>query len=162
KHLKLSLSVEKTLITHAIDGRAHFLGYEIKVIRQGSLISKDGRRTRNGCISLLMPREVVNKYLRRYSKHGKVIHRPKLLCDSVYTIIQRYQSVLVGLYNYYCMASNVGKRMSHIKWILQTSLLKTLASKLKRRVNEIIKMFRVPNQEYITYRVEVTRPGKEP
>jgi group II intron reverse transcriptase/maturase len=162
RELKLTLSKEKTLITHAVDGRAKFLGYELKVIRQGHLISKNGRRARNGRLTLLMPRAVVNKYLERYSKGGKVVHRSELLCDSDYTIIQRYQSVLQGLYNFYCMASNVSGRMGRILGILRSSLLKTLASKHKCKTSKIQRMYRVPNQEYTTYRVIVNRPGKEP
>jgi len=38
--------------------------------------------------------------------------------------------------------------MSQVKWVLRTSLLKTLANKLKRRMCKIIKTYRVPNQEY--------------
>jgi group II intron reverse transcriptase/maturase len=162
RELKLTLSVEKTLITHAVDDRAHFLGYEIGVIRAGNLISEDGRRARNGCITLLMPRDKLSKYHRRYSKRGKIIHRADLLNDTVYTIMQRYQGVLAGLYNYYCMASNVSKRMSRIRWILQTSLLKTLAGKLKAKMSKVIKMYRVPDQQYTTFRETITRPGKEP
>jgi group II intron reverse transcriptase/maturase len=162
RELKLTLSKEKTLITHAVDGRAKFLGYELKVIRQGDLIAKNGRRASNGRITLLMPRAVVSKYLERYSKGGKVTHRPELLCESDYTIVQRYQSVLQGLYNYYCMASNVSKRMGRILGILRSSLLKTLASKHKCRTSKIRRMYRVPNQEYMTYRVTINRPGKEP
>ena len=162
RELKLTLSKEKTLITHAVDDRAKFLGYEIKVIRHGDLISENGQRATNGRINLLMPRTVVNKYLQAYSKGGKVVHRAELLNESDYTIIQRYQSVLKGLYNYFCMASNVSKRMGRIKLILQVSLLKTLASKLKRRVRRIVKMYRVPDQEYTTYRKIIDRPGKEP
>jgi len=162
QRLKLTLSKEKTLITHAVDEKARFLGYEIKTIRHGDLITANGRRAANGNILLLMPREVVRKYLKRYSKSGKLIHRTDLLNDSDYTIIQRYQSVLVGLYNYYCMASNVSKRMDRIKWILQTSLLMTLASKHKSRMGKIIRMYRVPNQEYTTFRKVIDRPGKEP
>jgi group II intron reverse transcriptase/maturase len=162
RELKLTLSVEKTLITHAADDRARFLGYEIGVIRAGNLISKDGRRAKNGCITLLMPRDKLTSYHRRYSKRGKVIHRADLLNDTVYTIIQRYQGVLVGLYNYYCMASNVSKRMSRIKWVLQTSLLKTLAGKLKTKTSKVIEMYRVPDQESTTFRETITRPGKEP
>jgi hypothetical protein len=151
RELKLTLSKEKTLITHAADEKANFLGYEIKVIRQGSLISEDGRRTRNGCVSLLMPRKVVLKYRKRYSKNGKVTHRAELLSDKVYTTFQRYQGILMGVYNYWCMASNVGKRMSRIKWILQTSLLRTLASKFKTKMRKIIKKYRVPDQEPTTF-----------
>src|SRR5262249_8275939 len=59
--LKLTLSEDKTLITHASDDKAKFLGYEIKVTRQGSLIT-NGRRASNGGICLLMPQMVVRKY----------------------------------------------------------------------------------------------------
>jgi group II intron reverse transcriptase/maturase len=162
RDLELTLSKEKTLVTHAVDERANFLGHEIKVVRKGDLISRDGRRARNGCVSLLTPREVVGKYRERFSKGGKVIHRAELLAESDYTIIQRYQSILTGLYNYYCMTANVNKRLSHVKLVLQTSLLKTLASKLRTKVREVIKTYRVPDQEYTTFRKVVVRPGKEP
>jgi hypothetical protein len=111
---------------------------------------------------LLVPHDVVSKYQARYSKRSKVIHRAELLCESDYTIIQRYQSVLRGLHNYYCMAFNVSKRMSHIMWILRTSLLKTLASKLRKSVSQIIVLYRVPDQEFTTFRKIVERPGKKP
>ena len=162
RELKLTLSKEKTLITHAVDEKARFLGYEITVSRDGNKLAEDGRRATNGRVSLLMPRKVVVKYRKRYSRNGKIIHRPELLNDRIYTIAQRYQGILVGVYNYWCMASNVSKRMSHIKWILQTSLLKTLASKLKTKMRKVYKKFRVPNQEPTMLRFEENRPGKEP
>jgi len=161
-NLKLTLSAEKTLITHSGDGEARFLGYEIKTVREGSLIASDGRRATNGRIMLMMPLNVVDKYRARYSRGGRVVSRAELLNESEYTIIQRYQSVLRGLHNYYCMASNVSKRMSAIQWILQTSLLKTLASKLKRKLMQVKRMFKVPNQKPATYRKVVERPGKKP
>jgi Type II intron maturase len=119
KQLKLTLSAEKTLITHATDEKANFLGYEITVTRCGSLLSDNGSRTTNGNIALLMPRKVVTKYRDRYSRKGKIAHRNELNNETDYTIIQRYQGVLQGLYNYYCMAVNVGKkkRMTYLKWI---------------------------------------------
>lgn len=78
-----------------------------------------------------MPSKVVSKYRNLYSKGGKVIHRTELLADTDYTILQRYQAVLAGVYNFYCMATNVAKRMQPVKRILETSLLKTLASKYR-------------------------------
>jgi group II intron reverse transcriptase/maturase len=162
RELKLTLSIEKTFITHAADNRAKFLGHEVKVIRCGDLIAGNGRRAANGGVMLLMPLSVVRKYLKAYSKEGKITHRSELVIDSDYTIIQRYQSVLQGLYNYYCMASNVGKRMSRIWGILRLSLLKTLASKHRSTTSRIDKMYRVPDQEYTTYRKIIDRPGKKP
>jgi len=160
-NLKLTLSAEKTLITHASDEKARFLGHEIQVIRIGNQIT-DGRRAKNGAVSLMMPRDVVSKYRQRYCKRGKVIHRKELTDESDYTIIQRYQGVLVGLYNYYCMAYNVSQRMNYIKFILQTSLLKTLGFKLKRSVKKIFRMYKVPNQSPVMLRKIIERPGKDP
>ena len=167
QRLKLTLSPEKTLITHATDEKARFLGYEIKATRDGNLIARDGRRATNGLLTLLMPQSVVAKCRDRFCKGGKPIHRPDLLADTDFTIIQRYQSVLRGVYNYYCMAVNVSRRMSRIKWILRTSLMKTLASKFRCRVSEIRKKYQVVLPDFgdgpqKVLRVVVERPGKDP
>ena len=68
-------------------------------------------------------------------RRGKPVHRRELVDDQEYTIIQKYQSILQGIYNYYRLALNVGRnnRMPRIKWLLETSLLKTLS--VKRRVS---------------------------
>lgn len=167
QQLKLTLSKEKTLITHAVDDKAKFLGHEITVTRERNLISVDGRRATNGCIALLMPQTVVRKYRDLYSRNGKVIHRSELEIDTDYTILQRYQSVLRGLYNFYCMASNVSNRMADIKWILETSLTKTLAHKFKCSVNEIYGRYRITipdfgDGEHKALQVIIQRPDKEP
>jgi group II intron reverse transcriptase/maturase len=162
RELKLTLSAEKTLITHATDDRARFLGYELKVEREGNLLAPDGRRATDGCITLLMPRKVFVKYRQRYSKNGKVIHRKELTPESNYTIIQRYQGVLRGLYNYYCMAANVSRRMGDIRWVLESSLVKTLAVKFKRKSKAIRKEYKRHTPQGVALRAEVKRHGKEP
>jgi len=162
--LKLRLSLEKTLITHAVDEKANFLGYEITVTRDDDLLSYRGHRDTNGAISLLMPQKVVRKYRAKFSSNGKIRHRPEILAESVYTIMQRYQSVLRGIYNYYCMANNVSKpgRMGYIRQIVTISLLKTLAYKLKCSVNRICKMYKVVVADRKMFRVIIERPDKPP
>jgi Type II intron maturase/Reverse transcriptase (RNA-dependent DNA polymerase) len=164
QQLKLTLSAEKTLITHATDGQAKFLGYEVKVTRCETLISDNGRRTTNGNIALLMPRKVVVRYRDRYTMKGKIAHRAELTPETDYTIIQRYQSVLQGLYNFYCMAVNVGnrKRMTYLKWVLEKSLTKTLASKFKCKVSDIYRRYAVTFLDRKMLRVIIERPNKEP
>jgi group II intron reverse transcriptase/maturase len=161
--LRLSLSEEKTVITHSGDDKAHFLGYEIKTTRFRS--NHNGDRSGNGVIALLMPRQPVRAIAAEYSRGGKIIHRADALNDTDYTIVQRYQSVLRGIYNYYCLATNVGQRgrMSRIKWVLETSLVKTLAHKHRCHVTQIIKSHKVeiPGLPYLL-RVAVERPGKGP
>src|SRR5262249_36635512 len=85
QQLKLTLSVEKTLITHATEDKAKFLGYEITVTREGSLISKNGKRATNGSIALMIPKQVVQKYRERFCKSGKPMHRPELRAETAYT-----------------------------------------------------------------------------
>jgi group II intron reverse transcriptase/maturase len=164
QRLKLALSKEKALITHAVDGKANFLGHEITVTRHGNLLNEKGKRQTNGNIALMMPRKVISKYLGRFSRKGKIIHRTELLVESDYTIIQRYQAVLRGLYNYYCMAVNVGNktRMGTVRWILETSLTKTLAAKFRCNVSEIYRRYQTTIADHKALRAIVQRPGKEP
>jgi group II intron reverse transcriptase/maturase len=68
ERLKLTLSKEKTLITHAHEEKARFLGHEITVVRCNDLISENGFRATNAKITLLMPREVIRKQGQRISK----------------------------------------------------------------------------------------------
>jgi hypothetical protein len=168
QNLKLVLSAEKTLITHAKSDKAKFLGYELKVNQADDcLTTRKGKgkdimaRTANGHIALLMPVKVVRDYQRRYSRRGRIFHRTELLAETEYTIVQRFQSVLKGLYNYYCMATNVSRRMDCIKWILETSLTKTLASKLSCSVAKIYKKYQVTILDRKMLRIVVKRPNKE-
>jgi hypothetical protein len=109
-----------------------------------------------------MPWSVVLKYRQRYSKDGKITHRKELTSDSDYTIVQRYQSVLRGVYNFYCMATNVNQRTGRIKWILETSLVKTLAAKHKCKGSVIRKRYGVTTPKGKVLQAVMKRPGKEP
>jgi len=160
--LKLTLSEEKTLITHAYDGKAKFLGYEITVVREGSLLAENERRATNGRIRLLMPFKVVSKYRNLYSKGEKISARTELTIDTDYTILQRYQGVLAGLYNFYCMAQNVGKRMNCIKWMLEFSLTKTLALKFRCKISDIFRRYKVVEAEPAMLQVVIKRKDKAP
>ncbi len=172
--LRLTLSPQKTLITHAASERARFLGYEIGIVRNDALLSKyrkEGkarwkRRATNGHPLLVMPQDVVRNIWRRFSRQGEVLHEAKRICDDDYTIIRGYQSVLRGLYNYYCMAPNVSGRMAAVKWVLGQSLVKTLAAKHKSTVCDILKRYKTTTETdgrcYTVLRVVKERPGKKP
>ena len=59
--LKLELSEEKTLITHAQTERAKFLGYEIIRFHDDTRHDRSGRRSINGDMSLQVPNETSGK-----------------------------------------------------------------------------------------------------
>lgn len=63
--LKLTLSTEKTVITHARTHKARFLGYDIWT-RQDDTKRTGGGRSINGSIALGVPPEAVNIRCRKY------------------------------------------------------------------------------------------------
>jgi group II intron reverse transcriptase/maturase len=127
--LKLTLSAEKTLITHAQTGRARFLGYEIGIMECPTKLDRPrGTRTVNGKVGMYIPKDVIQAKRKRYLRDGEPIHRTELINDSKYDIIYRYQGEYRGLVNYYGMAQNLAE-LGYIRWTMETSLLKTLACK---------------------------------
>src|SRR5207249_6878230 len=126
--LKLTLSAEKTLITHANTGRARFLGYEIGIMESQTKFDRQRKRTINGKVGMYIPEDVIQTKRKRYLRDGKPIHRSELLNDSEYDIIYRYQGEYRGLVNYYGLAQNLAE-LGYVRWTMETSVLKTLACK---------------------------------
>jgi group II intron reverse transcriptase/maturase len=133
--LQLTLSAEKTLITHAQTGRARFLGYEIGIMYSSTKLNRLGTRGVNGVVGMYIPEDVIQAKRKRYLRDGKPIHRPELQNDSEYDIIIRYQGEYRGLVQYYGLAYNLAQ-LGYVKWTMETSLLKTLASKNQTSVTK--------------------------
>jgi hypothetical protein len=78
--------------------------------------------------------------------------------------VQRYQGVLRGIYNYYCMAINVSgnKRTFYLKRMLETSLVKTLACKHRCKVGDIYKRYKVEVGGLKALQVVIRRTDKPP
>jgi group II intron reverse transcriptase/maturase len=163
--LKLDLSDEKTLLTHARTGAARFLGYEVHVHQDDTARMPSGRRSLNGAIGLRVPADVVRNKCRPYMKAGSPIHRTEKLKNSVLTTLEEYQAEYRGIVNYYRLAYNL-HRFNQLKWVMETSLTKTLASKLRTSVSKVYRRFgttlQTPNGSYKGLQVKVPRPGKTP
>jgi group II intron reverse transcriptase/maturase len=162
--LRLELSEEKTLITHARTERARFLSYEIYEQHADDKMTGN-RRSINGGIGLKMPMSFLERICQRYMQNGKVIHRAERLNDDDFSIISQYQSELRGYYQYYQLASNVSS-FHKAKWVMETSLTKTLAAKHKTSVNKIVKKYKTsietPHGLRKCLRLEIPREGKKP
>jgi group II intron reverse transcriptase/maturase len=169
EELKLELSEEKTLITHTRDSAAKFLNYEITTIQSDAkqTLDKNGHKGRkvNGEIGLKVPRTVVEDKCKRYMREGKPAHRSELLNESDFTIVATYQLEYRGLVNYYQMAFNL-HILHKLKWVMETSLTKTLAHKHKTTVTKIYDKYRteieVEGRKYKGLQVTVPREGKKP
>jgi group II intron reverse transcriptase/maturase len=125
--LKLELSQDKTLITHARTRAARFLGYEITVQHSDHKIT-NGRRSTTSAVGLRVPRTVIKAKCSPYMKRGKAAFRPQLTHSDDLTIINTYGAEFRGLAQYYMLAGDV-YRLTKVHWVMRYSLLKTLARK---------------------------------
>jgi hypothetical protein len=166
--IELDMSEEKTLITHAMTGKARFLNYEIGYNQadNATTIARNGytKRNVNGKLWLSIPQDVIIRWTDKVSKEEKINHRTELMNISDYDIIRTYETELQGLINYYSLAHNVGDRMNYLRYKWETSLLKTLARKRKTKKSVAIKKYKRYTSEDGRKIVGVTveRNGKKP
>ena len=162
--LKLELSAEKTLITHARSHAARYLGYEI-IVQNGDSKIIAGQRAANGKIALRVPLDVIKAKCAPYLRHGKAWHRSAMQNLDDYDIVKTYGAEYRGIVQYYLLANDVW-RFDRLCWDAQTSMLKTLAAKHQSSVAKMAAKHRAkietPNGRRTCYEVRVERPGKQP
>jgi group II intron reverse transcriptase/maturase len=137
--LRLEMSEEKTLLTHASTESARFLSYAIRIDTDTDRKAEvgDGRsRILTKRPMLRIPNDVINRWSERFKQDGKTIHRTELINLSDYDIVQTYDAELRGLVNYYLMAVNVAN-LYKVKNLMMESLVKTLATKHKCKTTQV-------------------------
>ena len=162
--LKLELSPEKTLITHARTGAARFLGYDIAVHHNDRKVT-GGRRSVNGVIRLRVPRSVVSAKQAQYMQRGKPARRPELLNQDDHVIISTYGSEYRGIVQYYLMAGDVF-RLARLQWVMETSMLMTLANKHRSSVSKMARKYaatiETPHGHRKCFEARLERVGRKP
>jgi group II intron reverse transcriptase/maturase len=133
--LKLELSLDKTLITHARSGAARFLGYEITIQGDNRRLTK-GRRAVNGQTRLRVPNDVLKAKCAPYLTRGQPARQVSLLREDDYTIVGSFGARYRGIVQYYLLAGDV-YRLNRLRWVMETSMLKTLAGKHRSTVSEM-------------------------
>jgi Type II intron maturase len=118
--LRLELSQEKTLITHARDDGAHFLGYEVQTLDADDKHDHRGQRCINGAIGPRIPSSTINAYCAKYQRKGKPIHLLRRINDSAYSIVANYQTEYRGIVQYYRLAYNL-HTLSRLKRVMELS-----------------------------------------
>jgi group II intron reverse transcriptase/maturase len=164
--LGLTLSVEKTLITHATTGRARFLGYDISIIHNDNHLKNHGKyksRTVNAVPVLSVPTEVTQKWKARVTRKGKPFHRAELMNNPDFDIVVTYNMEFQGLVNYYTMAYDVAHKLHPVKYAYLQSLVKTLAAKHKQSATWVYRRYyRTLDNRHKAIVVEVQREGHRP
>jgi group II intron reverse transcriptase/maturase len=151
--LKLTLSEEKTKITHSGD-LVRYLGYDFTVSRnQSTRRDKKGilKRPWSNKVMLYVPHDKWLGKLKEYealkiiNEQGQnekwvALHRKKLICLPVREILEKFNAEIVGLYNFYCIAENVSV-LNKFYYIMKGSMLRTLAAKYSISVKKVLKRF---------------------
>ncbi len=167
--LKLELSEEKTLITHARSEAARFLGYEVTIRQEDRKrckpVNGPNRRSINGKIGLQVPKDVIETQCELYSRGQEAMHRAELLQESDFSIITKYQAEFRGIANFYRLAYNM-HTLRKLKWVMETSLTKTLAHKFKVSVPKIYEKYGVElvigDKKFKGLQVSIPRQDKKP
>jgi group II intron reverse transcriptase/maturase len=160
--LKLELSREKTLVTHARTRAARYLGYEITVQHADRKIT-GGRRAANGTTALRVPLDVIRAKRAPYRSHGKPGRRTALLNLDDYDIVRVYGAEYRGIAGYYLLASDVW-RLGALRWEAETSMLKTLAAKHRTSVSKTAARYKAkvetPHGLRTCFEARIERDGK--
>jgi hypothetical protein len=142
EQLHLELSPAKTLITHGRTRPARFLGYDIVVLHADHKHDHRGHRSINAAIGLKVPVDVIHAKCKPYLHHGKPVRRTERIVDSDYSIVAQFQAEFRGVAQYYKLAFN-RHRLGRLKYVMERSLVKTLARKYRVRGGRIYRRYRV-------------------
>jgi group II intron reverse transcriptase/maturase len=170
--LKLEMSNEKTLITHAKSEKARFLGYDLTIIQANGQLTTGGnphgkypKRAINGKLRLEVPEDKVREIAKQFMEGNQIAHRKEQLENDDFSIVNWYGAMFRGIANYYCMAHDRAARMAKVQYVMETSMLKTLANKHKSSVSAMARKYKVwvdtPNGKRKAFQVHVKREGKK-
>jgi group II intron reverse transcriptase/maturase len=162
--LRLELSASKTLITHARTGAARFLGYEITVQHNSSKTTRR-RRTVNGQVALRVPLDVIKAKSAPYLRRGKPAKQKALTNGDDYTIVATYGAIYRGIVQYYLLAGDV-YRLHRLRWVMETSMLKTLAGKHRSSMSKMAARHKAkiatPHGPRTCFEARIERDGRQP
>jgi hypothetical protein len=172
KSIRLELSTEKTLITHARTGKARFLNdhsnlmnseNKVREVKEHALTGTHKRRTLSHQLFFAIPEDVTWTWLLKVTRNGAIHHRGELQNRRDDDIITTYEVELQGLINYYSRVHNQSA-LKHLRYGWKESLLKTLAAKYN---TSTAGMRREYERCYTTERkwiigIEIPREGQKP
>lgn len=159
-NLDAVLSLDKTLTTDLRKDKAHFLGFELIYKETRKLALKYNFQKDKYILSKVAGSEIktapdsqrlINRlFMKGYcDKKGYPITIPWLSCMEPFMIIERFNSVINGLANFY--AEFISNKNSLNRWIyiLRYSCLKTLAQKYKTSIKKLFTRYREKDQGFV-------------
>ncbi|WP_408014248.1 group II intron reverse transcriptase/maturase [Saccharopolyspora elongata] len=100
-----------------------------------------------------------------YLSRGKPERRPHLINEDDHTIVNTYGAEWRGIVQYYLLAGNV-HRLYRLLWVMETSLLKTLANKHRSSVSTMARKYaatvNTPHGLRKCFEARIERSGRKP
>ena len=127
ERLGLEISPEKSKIVNVKRHYSEFLGFKLKVREKGK--KPDGSKR------YVIEAHVRDKALKKIRARSKeIIGQIRRTYDSKmeYRLIQKYNSYLIGIHNYYCIATHVNLDIHEIAFDVKKSLYNRLKHRLQR------------------------------
>nr|DAE84701.1 MAG TPA: hypothetical protein [Caudoviricetes sp.] len=147
ENLAITLDSTSTKILKSTKECASFLNYLI--LKQYNRAN----RSVNAEIGFLAPEKVINQILRKYAKNGKPYHLSYRIHETIFDMINLYQIELREIAQYYKFCRNQ-QILRKVKWYMESSLLRTMAAKLKRHMTTVKKMYQgTKTYDGFTYKV---------
>nr|ALO21549.1 putative HNH endonuclease [Haematococcus lacustris] len=165
--LKATLSMEKTLITDIFYKNCLFLGFSLRILKEDKIIKrvvlqkkgiihrgikkdiiqklsfKQRANTKNIRLSIDNQRRLNKMHLLHYcNKYGVPTSIPWLTNLETFTIIERFNSVMRGLCNYYIGFIKNKSDIYRYLYILRYSCYKTIARKYNISIRKVMKRFK--------------------
>lgn len=155
-NLRLELSEDKTLVTHAKTDEASFLGFRLSIGAsvKRRMVKTEGKRSTLKRVTGWQPRvdvptrEIVSRLMSSgfcHTVRGKVYFpcsKKSFVALEDHEIVMRFNAVWRGIYNYYCVCNNAYK-LNWVMYILQYSCLMTLSHKHRMRLPKAIRKYGV-------------------
>lgn len=172
-NLYLKLSLTKTLVTDICKNPAKFLGFELKISERGAIIrtpfkvknqfKKLNLQKRSGLLVWASPdrQRLINRlHMKGFcNRNGFPTTIPWLSCLEAHSIIERFNSMIRGLAEYYLPVVRNRAKIHRWIYILRFSCLKTLAQKFHCTIKKILKRFghNLHSKKSQTVRIRVTQ-----
>lgn len=143
----LKLSTEKRIITELIIEHVRYLGFTIfmqkRVVvkrRNTDTLTRPGRQILAGPDLNRIYKRLVEKRMATPNSL-RPTSKPSWLVFEIKDIIEKYNSIMLGIYNYYYPIITYKSEISRIYYILYYSCLKTIARKLKTTKSQLFNKF---------------------
>ena len=116
-------------------------------------------------VALRVPLDVIKAKCAPYLRRGKPARRPALLNLSDSLIISAYGAEYRGIVQYYLLAGDVW-RLNRLRWVMETSMLQTLADKHRSSVTKMARKYKAridtPYGKRTCFEARVEREGRKP